>query len=116
MSQTDARIAAHVASFKDMPDAKFIRAAISGARYLDKQSRALAREALRRFDNLSCSPPFVAILCNEAQEPHDEIKLTVCHETVIRNKMKYRLIEFSRDGACYHWCGYDPISTPTITA
>lgn len=50
MAQTEKQIADHVAKFADMPDAKFIRATIAGARYLDKQSRALAREALRRFD------------------------------------------------------------------
>jgi len=49
---TEEQIAAHVASFADMPDAQFIRAAMNGARYLDNQSRALALEALRRFDKL----------------------------------------------------------------
>jgi hypothetical protein len=49
-SKIDARLRAHVDQFKDMPDAKFIRAAISTARYLDRQSRAVAIEALRRFD------------------------------------------------------------------
>lgn len=60
-------------------------------------------------------PPFTAVLCNEAREPHDEIRLTVCHKEVIRNGMKYRLSEFSRGGACYLWCGYDPTGTPTST-
>ncbi len=49
---TDKQIADHVAKFKDMPDAKFIRSMITSARYLDRQSRALAVEALRRFDRL----------------------------------------------------------------
>ena len=52
MSRTDEQIKAHVALFNDMPDVQFIRAVISSARYLDKQSRALAIEALRRYDIL----------------------------------------------------------------
>lgn len=40
----------HVAKFKAMPDEIFIRLALSSARYLDNQSRAIAREALRRFN------------------------------------------------------------------
>lgn len=43
---------AHVAKFKDMPDVEFIRAAIRGARYLDNQSREIAKEALRRFNTM----------------------------------------------------------------
>jgi hypothetical protein len=57
---TDAQIEKHVASFKDMPDVDFIRASIRHARYLDRQSRAIAREALRRFNTLypeKNSPP-----------------------------------------------------------
>lgn len=53
MTRTEAQIKAHVDSFKDMPDKAFIRAAIASARYLDNQSRALAREALRRFDAMN---------------------------------------------------------------
>lgn len=52
MSTQSEQIAAHVAKFKDMPDAQFIRSVINSARYLDNQSRALAVEALRRFDKL----------------------------------------------------------------
>jgi hypothetical protein len=52
MAQTAKQIADHVAKFSAMPDAQFIRAAISTARYLDRQSRAVALEALRRFDKL----------------------------------------------------------------
>lgn len=49
---TEAQLSAHVAKFKDMPDPEFIRASIRHARYLDKQSRAIAIEALRRFNVL----------------------------------------------------------------
>lgn len=47
-----AKMHAHIAKFADMPDAKFIRVAIATAQYLDNQSRAVAVEALRRFDKL----------------------------------------------------------------
>lgn len=52
MPRTSEQIKAHVESFKDMPDIEFIRSVIRSARYLDNQSIALAREALRRFNNL----------------------------------------------------------------
>lgn len=60
-------------------------------------------------------PPFLAMLFNEADEPHDAIKLTVCHEQVVRNGRKYRLIEFASSGATYKWCGWEPTATPTKT-
>jgi len=46
------QIEMHVSSFRDMPDVEFIRAVIRGSRYLDNQSRELAREALKRFNRL----------------------------------------------------------------
>lgn len=60
--------------------------------------------------------PFAAILFNEADEPHDEIKLKVCRETIIRKGRKYRLVEFAASGATYKWCGFAPAekSTPTV--
>lgn len=60
--------------------------------------------------------PFVAVLFNEADEPHDEIHLTVCHEQVVRNGRKYRLIEFASSGATYKWCGWEPTGAQTKTA
>lgn len=50
--RTEKQIADRLAKFANTPDAQFIRAAISGARYLDKLSRAMAVEALKRFDRL----------------------------------------------------------------
>lgn len=49
---TTQQISKHIESFKDMPDEEFIRAAIQHGRYLDNQSREIAREALRRFNIL----------------------------------------------------------------
>ena len=57
MPQTEKQIQEHIDQFKDMPDVDFIRAAIRGARYLDNQSRAIAREALRRFGKLHPETP-----------------------------------------------------------
>lgn len=61
-------------------------------------------------------PPFTAVLFNEADEPHDTVSLIVCGAEVIRNRMKYQLVEFSRDGAIYKWCGFAPTEAPTPTA
>lgn len=81
-----------------------------------------APRLLREMDNAEKAalhpwkPPFRATLFNEAREPHDEIKLMVCHQQVIRNGRKYRLIEFASNGAAYEWCGWAPTETPTKTA
>lgn len=59
-----------------------------------------------KSNTASWEPPFVAVLFNEAGEPHHEKELTVCSETIASNGMLYRLIEFSRDGAAYKWFAF----------
>lgn len=56
----------------------------------------------------SWETPFVAVLSNEAGEPHYEVELKVCPEKIERNGLIYRLVEFSSSGAAYAWHAFSP--------
>ena len=57
--------------------------------------------------------PFTASLFNEARDPHKTVSLGVCHEKIVIDGLKYRLTEFSKSGATYVFCGFDPTGTDT---